>query len=76
MGWRRKRRPIFPLVLVVHRRWARWTLLRASHNSKWPELKAFPVHDTAHNAFMTLSHYTNAREIIIASDEMQQKERS
>jgi len=39
-------------------------------------LKAFPVHDTAHDAFMTLSHYTDASEIIIASEEMQQKERS
>ncbi len=45
---------------------------------KRPDVRAFPVHDVAHDAFMTLPRYTSTREGIIASDEMQQqkKERS
>jgi hypothetical protein len=41
---------------------------------KRPDVRPFPVHD----AFMTLPRYTSTREVIIASDEMQQqkKERS
>ena len=28
----------------------------------WPDRDAFPVHDAAHDAFMTLSHYTSIRK--------------
>ena len=39
-------------------------------------MKAFPIHDDAHDAFMTPPRHTLTREVIIASDELQQKERS
>jgi hypothetical protein len=38
-------------------------------------VKALPVHDDAHDAFMALPRYTNTGEVIIASDEMQQKKK-
>ena len=31
------------------------------------------MHDDAHDAFMTLSRHTGTREVIIASDEVQQQ---
>src|SRR5258708_12325855 len=46
-------------------------------SSQHTDVKAFPIHDDAHDAFMTLPRYTLTREVIITSDELlQQKERS
>src|SRR5260221_11775510 len=45
-------------------------------SSQHTDVKAFPIHDDAHDAFMTLPRYTLTREVIIMSDELLQKERS
>src|SRR5260221_14627049 len=45
-------------------------------SSQHTDVKAFPIHDDAHDAFMTLPRYTLTREHIIMSDELLQKERS
>src|SRR5260370_36510233 len=46
-------------------------------SSQHTDVKAFPIHDDTHDAFMTLPRYTLTREVIITSDELlQQMERS
>ena len=43
-------------------------------SSQHTDVKAFPIHDDAHDAFMTLPRYTLTREVIITSDELQQQQ--